>query len=269
MVMTNYERGNNTRLTKRLRTVLLCVLVVLVFVSWGPGIAGLATRSVLALFSPAWSIQNTVVEADNNFFALFRNKSDLSDENEELRRQSAELTLVRAENDRLQKTIAELSSARGGEGVLPARVLTKPPQSLYDTLIIDVEVDRPIRRGMTVLSLDGAALGSIADVNGSRAKVLLFSSSGVQSSGTLTGSSTSLELSGRGGGTFRAIVPRAVGIGPGDSITAPLYGSRVIALVESVLPDKTQLTSEVFARTPVALTTLNWVLVVYDSSPRP
>ena len=242
---------------------LVCVLLLLVLFVFGPGLANLSLHTFLSMATPAWKVSNTLADNRESFISLFARKVSLVEENRALREQAAELTLVRTENKRLRTELALFTNADLPPLFLLARVMSKPPHSVYDTLIIDVSRLSGVRQGMFVLSLDGALLGTLAEVSGGLAKVLLFSSSGVRIPSSLGASTTPVDLVGRGGGTFRTTLPSRIKITVGEWITSPSFGGRIVAIVEAVTPDASQLSSTIDARLPVSFTALHTVVLIH------
>lgn len=271
MAMMNYERDSKRSLGRRMSVPLFIVLLVIVLYSAGPGLLHLSLRAILSGVSPALKGATTLAEGRGGFLAFLTSKESLVEENASLRKQASNLTLVRAENERLraQLTTFESASAAVAPTSLLATVIAAPPHSVYDTLLIDVSHIQNVRQGMLVLSLDGAALGKVSEVFGGTAKVLLFSSSGVQTPATLGASTTAIDLVGRGGGTFRTTVPSRVHVKVGDWISSPALGGHIVALVEAVTTDASQLSSTIDSRSPISLTTLNSVVISNASTLRP
>jgi len=229
----------------------------------------MSLRALFMVVRPVLTISTTLTEERSSFFAFLSNKEALVEENLSLRRQATDLTLVRAENQRLRTKLASLEGRTLPQKSVLVSVLAAPPRSVYDTLLIDVSNVPNVHQGMLVLSLDEAALGTIAEVLGSTAKVLLFSSSGVQTAGSLSASTTSVDLVGRGGGTFRSALPSHIHIRPGEHITSANFGGRIVALVDAVTVDSTQLSQTIEARIPVSLTTLTTVILIDVPTVRP
>ena len=59
-----------------------------------------------------------------------------------------------------------------------AAILSKPNQSLYDTLLIDAGTDQNVKVGNTVFALGDVPIGRISDVYPDSSKVILFSNAG-------------------------------------------------------------------------------------------
>jgi len=269
MAMMNYERDSKRSLGRRMSIPLLIVLLIIALYSMGPGLLHLSLRAILSGVSPALKGAHILADGRSGFLAFLTSKESLMEENASLRRQATDLTLMRAENERLRARLATFEGAGFPAASLVASVIATPPHSVYDTLLIDVSKIGNVRQGMLVLSLDGAALGTLAEVFGGTAKVLLFSSSGVQTPSSLGARTTAIDLVGRGGGSFRATVPSRTRVDVGDSITSAVLGGRIVALVEAVTTDVSQLSSTIDARIPVPLHTLNSVILVHVPTLRP
>lgn len=264
MRMTNYVRDRQKR---RVRTPLfLLVLAVLLFAFWRFGGTAFSFIARGALFSlrPLWGVSATLEEG--SFIHTFFTKERLFKENSQLLRDHSALTELRAENARLKKETDELRKAQSDDVEFIARIIARPPQSLYDTLVLDIRGSTVVRPGMLAVTLDNTLLGTVRTVRGSTATVLLFSSSGVQTEGAVGASSTPLAFSGRGGGALRTLAPQVLGIAPGDVVNSPRYDGRVLAIIEKVNQKQGTLESVIDARVPYALSELKFVALYNEET---
>lgn len=263
MAMMNYRRDNKRSIAERMVVPLLVTLFLLVLYVFGPGLFNLSLRALLSVVAPVSRVTQELSDSREGFLMLISRKVSLVEENRVLRRQAAELTLVRAENERLRSELSLFTRAELPPSPLIATVIVKPPHSIYDTLIIDISRIPEVRQGMLVLSLDGAALGTVGGVFGGVAKVLLFSSSGVRVPSSLGASTTPVDLVGRGGGTFRATIPSRIKVAAGDWISSSQFGGRIVAIVEAVSPDSSQLSTTIDARIPISFNALSSVVLIH------
>lgn len=102
-----------------------------------------------------------------------------------------------------------------------ARVIGRPPQSPYDTLVLDVGNDSGVQLGAGVWWSPGVYLGEVVDVRERTAVVELISSDGVRHPVFIAGVPVLAE--GRGGGELYAEIPQTVAVSVGATVTSDVY----------------------------------------------
>src|SRR5581483_2968979 len=83
-----------------------------------------------------------------------------------------------------------------------ATVLVRPPETPYDTLILDVGSAEGIASGDLVYSTGGIVLGTVSDVSSHTSNVMLFSRTNVVTPTIFERSNLSVSMRGIGGGSF-------------------------------------------------------------------
>src|SRR3989304_2204585 len=96
----------------------------------------------------------------------------------------------------------------GEQQAVVARVISKPPRSFYDTLVVDAGSKEGIQVGEKVLYGDNIMIGEIAEVFEKTSKVRLFSSSGEVIDVTIGKRAVPALAVGIGGGNFEIQIPR-------------------------------------------------------------
>lgn len=146
-------------------------------------------------------------------------------------------------------------------GLVVATVLTYPPQTPYDVIIIDAGSNESITIGSQVLLPEGPILGIVSEVFPKSAKVKLFSANGEETNAVLERNNVPVTLVGVGGGNFRLAVPRDIAIEKGDRILSPDITARLLATVGEVSVRPTDSFKEVLAKSPTNIFTLRFVFV--------
>lgn len=165
--------------------------------------------------------------------------------------------MLRKENESLKK---ELGRSVGEKGVV-ARVLTLPNRNFYDTVIIDAGREEGVVEGQLVYAFDTVVLGTVVETTNHRSTVELFSAPGKQTSGTSEGSDLSITLIGRGAGEYEVRMPRDVQFTLGEIISYQSMESVVLARIEHIATDPRDPFQKLFAKIPVNLNTLKFVMV--------
>lgn len=186
--------------------------------------------------APLYAVGGRVGHGAQSLLSPFITKHTLQFQNIELRAELAAATAAAADRELLKRENERLKAALG-RGDLErtktlAFVLARPPQLPYDTLMLDIGSDNGVTEH-TIVGSGAAAIGVIDQVSASHARVALFSSPGMQTSGLLRGEIPVL-LIGRGGGGFTVHVVRGSGISPGDQVSLAGAPGAVAAIVASV-----------------------------------
>ena len=142
-------------------------------------------------------------------------------ENESLRRQLDEnenrlssLRDLQQENSELRQLFSRASSTP----YILAAVLSRPPATKYDELIIDIGDDYRLSTTSMVYASGGVPLGRVRQVLGSTSKVILFTSPGEKYSVFIGATNRTAEAVGKGGGQYEASLPHGSGVKEGDFV---------------------------------------------------
>lgn len=165
-------------------------------------------------------------------------------------------------NVQTQKNILlELVGREQEPDTVIAAVLTRPPQTPYDVIIIDAGSNESVSVGSEVSLPEGPILGVVSEVYSKRAKVKLFSASGEETSAVLERNNMPVILVGTGGGNFKLTLPRDIIVEKGDRILSTDIASRHLATVGEINIRPTDSFKEVLARSPTNIFVLRFVFV--------
>lgn len=206
---------------------------------------------ILSVVAPVFRAENAVSLGLSNFFGFFRTKESLINENQMLRARLEAFDSLQASYRTLEISRDDLLSRFGRapiSEVIAAGVLAHPPETPYDILIIDVGTDDGVEFGDRVTLPEGGALGTILESHSKEAKVLLYSSGGVETSAYLERGGVAITLIGKGGGTMSFTLPRDVPVALGDKILLPGIRSELLAVVEDIELEPTDSRMRVLAR---------------------
>lgn len=165
-------------------------------------------------------------------------------------------------NEQTQKNILlELVGRKQESDTVIATVLTRPPQTPYDVIVIDAGSNESVSVGSEVSLPEGPILGVVSDVYSKRAKVKLFSASGEETSAVLERNNMPVILVGTGGGNFKLTLPRDMTVEKGDRILSADIAPRHLATVGEINVQPTDSFKEVLARSPTNIFTLRFVFI--------
>lgn len=232
-------------------------VIVVLFVVFGTPL-GLLIRDMFVSVLSATAIDLEYASLSKE--ALAARLKDAERELSHIRYQATLFTLLTEENAHLRDA--------AGAGVLPggrvARVVGRPPQTHYDSLLIDAgSRDGLLPDDLAVF--EGIALGRVASVGERSATIELFSSPGSERD-VLVGSPVAVSIArGVGGGSFRLSVPREVSVQVGDVIRLPASESLALGVVTDVSFEPTDISQTVLFATPVSFSELDFIRVIPQS----
>lgn len=240
-------------------------LVVLVLFGLGIASIGLGkTKDGLLsfsgiLFKARAQAIDTLSQVTSSVFeskkSIIAERDILKNQVADLEAQIASLTALKDENEKLQEMLGRKSEKI--ELVL-GRIVAKPNQSPYDTLVIDAGSDDGIIDGARVLARGDIAIGTVVETAPHISKIKLYSTSGEKTKGAITGKDIFIDLVGTGAGTFEATLPRDVVVEKGTPVVLP-DGGNVVAIVEEQIVDPRDPFQKILFRSPVNLFELRFV----------
>lgn len=192
-----------------------------------------------------------------NFFSVFRDKEALVSRIGALEEERAKEELARADYEALVKERDLLLSLGLREGKSPrllAAVLSVPPESPYDMLLLDAGAREGVSEGSNVFS-GSVLIGRIARVEERQSVAELFSSPGRETSVVLLhgGEPIRVTATGEGGGAFLAVLPREVSVLTGDPVFLPGTPLSFFGTVASVEAEEHDVFKRVRFGNPVPL----------------
>lgn len=210
--------------------------------------------SFYTLSRPLWDISDAVSESFLSIGDYFAFRNSLVKRNSALEEELLALKLKEADYDLISAEIFELRAELGRSGSLPrisARVLSKPPRSPYDTLVINVGSNDGVKVGDKVYLSSNVIIGSIASVTSGTSLVELFSSGDRKQEVTLSRTGASFELKGLGGANFQLEVPKDTDILLNDVFEYPSATPSIIGIVYYIDANSQGSFKTVYLRTPV------------------
>lgn len=255
--MSYLQRNRRTPYSKYL------AILAGVFVA-GWAFFSLAGGFVVSAVVPVWRSEffatrlvRQVVEGIKFHSALVSENLALRDKVSSLELELAAADLSLAE----ERSLASLLGREKKEDEIVASVLSRPPQSPYDLFVIDIGEKNGVKVGARVSLPEGPVVGTVTDIFPSSSKVRLFSTAGEKIEAILERGNTPVVLEGRGGGSFRIVVPRETVAVVGDRVLSAESGSSLVAVVEGVEADPTDSFKEILARSPANIFSVRLVSV--------
>lgn len=200
----------------------------------------------------------------SSFSGYLHSKKTLQDENTRLIKENVLLhmqidayRLVLDENTRLKETLGQLDTTKYVLGT----VLSKPSQTPYDTVLINVGAKSGVTMDSLVYVQGVIPIGTVSRVFDSSSVVTLFSTPGQKTVVRLEESGGDFELVGRGGGNFELELPRDALITQGAHVYLPGMTAYYIATVGPVVSDPRDPYKKVLLTSPVNINQLTEVFI--------
>ncbi len=250
---TNRTRGRQTRIVA---LSFLCGIVLIAAVVF------IVPHFFSALFTsiarPFWRSEFSILSGS------LHSPDQLLRENEDLKRQVADADVRLETIQSVEMENNELKAILGRASTTPyvlAAVLVRPPAAVYDEFIIDAGADHNFAVGNTAYAPGNVLIGEIVDVQSQTSKVRLFSSPGQRYEVRIGTAHTPATAIGRGGGQYRAELPRDVKVAEGDFVTIPSLTAKPFGIVTSVVSDPTQPFETILFAPSVNVYEVRWMLV--------
>ncbi|HQU07957.1 MAG: hypothetical protein B7X04_00770 [Parcubacteria group bacterium 21-54-25] len=222
-----------------------------------------APSAFLTLSTPILRVGTVLDTQTARVMSGFANAQTLTAERNALVLQN---TALSQQNQTLAARVTDLTTLVGTStppvpGIV-ADVLARPPESPYDTLIIDSGQRAGVAIGDLVQVMGGIPIGSISAVSTNAARVVLFSAPQASTTAWVGTSRVPIVLEGAGGGSFTASVPRATNISIGDGVFVPGRGIQPIGHVVRLDAEPAAVTETLRIRPMVNIFSLTMVEVL-------
>lgn len=255
---SNFEDRKKSARKKVLLSALLIILLLVVLAT-GP-----AQKTLFFIAEPIWKMENAFL--NSRFFEYFKSKETLMNERQAMEQKlfmagsliALNQTLV-AENETLKDLLGRKETK---SPTVLASILVKPPQTIYDLLILDVGESNGVKVGDKVIANANVYIGEVTEVMPKSSKVTLYSTPGRKLPVMLGANSVSVEAVGMGGGNFNIFLPREVEVKESDVIVIPSITTNIFGIVEQVDFKETDSFQTVLFKSPVNISELSFVEVV-------
>ena len=213
---------------------------------------------------PVWAVGDMTKSGFGNVYNFFSLQKNLVAENKNLEDEVNTLNLKVIDYDTVTKENADLKSLLGrsvSSNSVVSRVLSEPPESPYDTLVIDVGSGDGIVLGDQVYISDSIIIGQVTSVTPHTSLVEMFSTGDKKTESVLERTGAMYELSGRGGANYSVDVPKDADVLWGDTFTIPGLSASVLGSVYYIDTNSQSAFKTIFIRIPGNVFQTKWVFV--------
>ena len=250
---------------RRIYKIFLGVIALFLVFYFHTGIFNGLSSVASFVFRPVIVLGRNVGGEISNIGSIFHNRKSLTLENEDLKSQILQSEADRAnyasvldENNKMKEILGRKSQTIN---IILSAILSKPNQSPYDTLVIDVGTEQGILAGQKVFALGNLPIGYISEVYANSSKVILFSNPGEKTEVLISGKDVFMELVGRGGGNFEMVLPRDFVLPVGAEVVLPGIDSYVLGTVQTIISDPRDSFQKALLASPVNIQELKFVEV--------
>lgn len=217
-----------------------------------------------ATAKPIWATSSFISSPFSNIIGYFSSKNNLIAKNLALDEELTSLRLKEADYDVLLKENQNLKDELGrrsnSQKILSA-VLSKPPRSPYDTLLLDVGSSEGVTAGSKVYVGENILVGLVTNITVHTSLVNLFSSGGQKQEAVLSRTGASFTLEGKGGQNFQLEVPKDTDILWGDAFVYPGVSQSVLANVYYIDTSSQGSFKTIYLRIPTNVFSSKYVFV--------
>lgn len=197
-----------------------------------------------------------------SLFSGFSDAAALAARAEALSRENAALS---AENQTLRKQAVDQAALlggpppEGGAGGIVVGVISAPPTSPYDTLVLAGGATDGVALGQEAFGGGGVPLGIVSSASEHFSRVTLFSAPGIVTRGWIGNGNLPLEMRGAGGGALRATIAQAADIALDDPVFAPGPGALFIGRVARIDRDTASPSADILIQGAFNTFSATWV----------
>lgn len=260
-----YQFLDKKQINKRKKNIKNLIILIVFFVFVFFGFLTLTGRLFNFIGRPIWNTERAIINSWDNINYLLRLKKTIFEDNKNLKEENINLNLsmidykiLKDENNQLKEIINRIPNVKN---FVLGNILTKPNNSPYDTLIIDIGEDLGIKVGDDVYVNGNIPVGIIEKVYSKTSLVSLYTNPGQKTEGFIDGVNASVELIGRGGGNFEMIIPIDLEVNNGTIIYLPGGVSEVLAFVDEIISTPSDPFKKVLLSSPINIQNIKWVEV--------
>lgn len=258
-LLLKHKRPNDQKFSKFLILILILFLSLIFLV--GRSSKNFFVDSVAGVFRAGDGFYGLVGIMPDWFVSrltLLGRIEKLEAEVEALHLQNLDSEALIFENQRLKE---ELRVRPEGDSIL-AGVLARPPQTAFDTLVVNLGYQDGVKIGDLVLASTKSLVGQVMEVGNRSSIVRLNSASQNNFLGLVVRTGETLEVVGIGGGNLSAKALTDFDIKPGDSIAFSDGSGRILAVVGVVESEASGGVKDVLMSLPFDLGSMQTVFIL-------
>lgn len=258
----SYPLKNKSKIVSK--AIIYIIVIFLIFMVSSFIFPNFLREKLTTISQPIWYVRDGVSSTFSNTIGYFTFKSNLISSNVKLQDELQSLRLKQIDYDLLLKENQDLKSAMGrveNSSRIISRIISKPPESPYDTLIIDAGVGAGIKKGSKVFLSNNVLIGIIVDVTAKTSLVELFSKGDAKHNLVLERTGATYEVTGSGGENMLVLVPKEADVLWGDSFVYPGLNSAIVGNVNYIDTNSQSSFKGIYLKIPGNVFSNKWVFV--------
>lgn len=240
------------------------VALVLLFVAYGDVLERAVANSVFGFLKPVFGISSAAKNAIDSVGFALADKGRLQKENDDLREavdnlkgNIENLEMLRKENEDLKIILG-----RQPDKKILANIILAPPETMYDTFLVDAGSSEGVEAGMNVITPGYIFLGHVTEVSEHESKIGLISNFGQETNVYLENSGMTAIMSGRGAEMMSVSLPKDAPVAVGERIFTISHTPYLVGFVEKVEHKSSDFFQTLISRTPLNIWYLRSVLII-------
>jgi cell shape-determining protein MreC len=259
MKMISRSKNNRARNQALFLGVTMAVIVTLLVMT------GIFSRGFYGMMVALSGSKEGAGQAATSFSSLFSSKAGLEEENTTLKQELAVKDTALADRAILIKENADLKAAvqfKADTRNTSARVLSKPPFTPFDVVVVDAGEAQGIKQGDRVM-IGQTYLGTVTLVSANSSQITLLSSASYQQDAFIGEEALPIILHGKGGGNFETSLPQGSPVKEGDLVfTYYLQTPYYIGSVSKLITNEDNTLMSILITLPVNLYSLTYVEII-------
>ncbi len=265
-------RHDEQKKKKRRKILGVVLLIALLLLSLRGPVANTLGGLLAIVGRPFWFVRDGVIEKYDTMATALSGKAALEAENVRLRATLDEVAIEAYSRETLRKENTELKEMLGRKSEYEyrlARILSAPPVSPYDTLLLDAGEEQGVFVGMQAFSQGDFKVGEVTRVWGRTALVSLYSTTNTQLAVAIGSSSIPSVAWGIGGGNLRVILPRGVAVKVGDLVSIPAIAPEYAGTVDAIDRPEGSSLEAIYIRLPFDIYKEDWLYLAVPKTITP
>jgi len=219
-------------------------------------------KTIVVSAMPVFKLAGFISNTKENIIFLFKNKQELRENLESLGEKNAEmenelilLDYIKMENEELKTMLSRPDK----KSFILGSIISRPPKSPYDMIIIDAGLNVGVTQGMKAIAYSNVLIGYVVEVFSNSSKIKLLSFPLEETSLIIESTKISAIGLGLGGGNIEIKIPSSVVVKNGDKIITDGVFHYLLGLVDKVETDLTNPFQKIIFRMPINLNELQRV----------
>ncbi len=254
-----YSRKRNALITRRTLLVGGGVFLVCLFALM---LGSLFPSLPIILATPGWKLGAAATNATHGVSSIFQNSGEMQSDTDRLQMENQTL---QNENRALRAQLLDITHMTASS-TLPvhhvvAGVLSRPPLSPYDTLVVALGDGVSVKVGARVYGPGSVPIGTISETGRGTARILLYSSPKSTVDGWIGEKRLPVTLIGGSAGSFTSTLSHESGVAVGDVLYLPGPGALPAGTVARISSDPSSTNDVVYIVPYVNIFSLTWVTI--------